>query len=185
MRTGWAILGFTLASAVVYVVNDLADRERDRLHPVKRHRPIASGRVSPAAATPCTATGLRPWTPAGLRPRPPPWPADAGRAGGMGGVGGARAERPRPQTPDARGALTEGPDRTHPSNTGRPRPSGARGTARPAPTGPHPKKQPGPGAQPRFRGAGNCATSPRRPAPEDAPLPPNRRRPTPTWGAGL
>ncbi|MEV8450291.1 UbiA prenyltransferase family protein [Streptomyces parvus] len=56
LRTGWAILGFTLASAVVYVVNDLADRERDRLHPVKRHRPIASGRVSPAAAT--VLTGL-------------------------------------------------------------------------------------------------------------------------------
>ncbi|MER5883733.1 UbiA prenyltransferase family protein [Streptomyces sp. NPDC001941] len=47
---GWAVLGFVLASALVYVVNDLADKERDRLHPVKRHRPIASGRVSPAAA---------------------------------------------------------------------------------------------------------------------------------------
>ncbi|MFF2699293.1 UbiA family prenyltransferase [Streptomyces cyaneofuscatus] len=50
-RIGWAVLGFTLASALVYVVNDLADRERDRLHPVKRNRPIASGRVSTAAAT--------------------------------------------------------------------------------------------------------------------------------------
>ncbi|WP_254404234.1 UbiA prenyltransferase family protein [Streptomyces anulatus] len=50
LRTGWAVLGFTLASALVYVVNDLADRERDRLHPVKRHRPIASGRVSTLAA---------------------------------------------------------------------------------------------------------------------------------------
>ncbi|NEE06643.1 prenyltransferase, partial [Streptomyces sp. SID7499] len=28
LRTGWAVLGFTLASALVYVVNDLADRER-------------------------------------------------------------------------------------------------------------------------------------------------------------
>lgn len=50
LRTGWAVVGFTLASALVYVVNDLADRERDRLHPVKRRRPIASGRVSVAAA---------------------------------------------------------------------------------------------------------------------------------------
>lgn len=50
-RIGWAVLGFTLASALVYVVNDLADRERDRLHPVKRNRPIASGRVSTTAAT--------------------------------------------------------------------------------------------------------------------------------------
>ncbi|GGS41431.1 MULTISPECIES: UbiA prenyltransferase family protein [Streptomyces] len=68
LRTGWAILGFTLASAVVYVVNDLADRERDRLHPVKRHRPIASGRVSPAAATVLTgllALSLTGWAVAG------------------------------------------------------------------------------------------------------------------------
>ncbi|MFJ3596253.1 UbiA prenyltransferase family protein [Streptomyces sp. NPDC090126] len=68
LRTGWAILGFTLASALVYVVNDLADRERDRLHPVKRHRPIASGRVSPAAATALTgslALALTCWAVAG------------------------------------------------------------------------------------------------------------------------
>ncbi|WP_053112327.1 decaprenyl-phosphate phosphoribosyltransferase [Kitasatospora sp. MY 5-36] len=36
---------FVLASSATYVVNDLADRERDRRHPVKRHRPIASGAV--------------------------------------------------------------------------------------------------------------------------------------------
>ncbi|MEU5372168.1 UbiA prenyltransferase family protein [Streptomyces sp. NPDC005951] len=68
LRTGWAVLGFTLASAVVYVVNDLADRERDRLHPVKRHRPIASGRVSPAVATALTgllALALTGWAVAG------------------------------------------------------------------------------------------------------------------------
>jgi len=41
---------FTLASAVVYVVNDLSDRDRDRLHPVKRHRPLAAGRVSTRSA---------------------------------------------------------------------------------------------------------------------------------------
>lgn len=46
----WAVLGFTLASGLVYVVNDLADRARDRLHPVKRHRPLASGRVGTGAA---------------------------------------------------------------------------------------------------------------------------------------
>ncbi len=34
-----------LASGAVYLVNDLLDAETDRLHPVKRHRPIASGRL--------------------------------------------------------------------------------------------------------------------------------------------
>jgi 4-hydroxybenzoate polyprenyltransferase len=47
----WSVLEFTLASSLVYIGNDLADRHRDRLHPVKQHRPIASGLVSaPAAA---------------------------------------------------------------------------------------------------------------------------------------
>ncbi|MFI2611799.1 decaprenyl-phosphate phosphoribosyltransferase [Kitasatospora sp. NPDC018619] len=41
---------FVLASSATYVVNDLADRERDRRHPVKRHRPIASGAVPVPAA---------------------------------------------------------------------------------------------------------------------------------------
>jgi decaprenyl-phosphate phosphoribosyltransferase len=44
-RIGWATLAFILASAAVYVGNDIADRDRDRHHPVKRHRPIAAGRV--------------------------------------------------------------------------------------------------------------------------------------------
>ncbi|HEX8733361.1 MAG TPA: decaprenyl-phosphate phosphoribosyltransferase [Ktedonobacterales bacterium] len=34
---------FCLAASGVYIVNDLADRDRDRLHPRKRFRPIASG----------------------------------------------------------------------------------------------------------------------------------------------
>ncbi|ARQ72674.1 prenyltransferase [Streptomyces marincola] len=44
-RVGWAIILFTLASSLVYVWNDLYDRDRDRAHPTKRERPIASGRV--------------------------------------------------------------------------------------------------------------------------------------------
>src|SRR4051794_30247229 len=44
-RVAWAALAFILASAAVYVGNDIADRDRDRHHPVKRHRPIAAGRV--------------------------------------------------------------------------------------------------------------------------------------------
>ncbi|BCJ50808.1 hypothetical protein Asp14428_22830 [Actinoplanes sp. NBRC 14428] len=49
-RAGIAVLAFILASAVVYVANDIADRGRDRAHPTKRDRPIAAGRVSPWAA---------------------------------------------------------------------------------------------------------------------------------------
>ncbi len=45
-----ALVGFVLVSSAVYVLNDLADREADRLHPRKCRRPIASGRVSTTAA---------------------------------------------------------------------------------------------------------------------------------------
>jgi decaprenyl-phosphate phosphoribosyltransferase len=43
---GYAVLAavaFGCASAAVYLVNDVVDAERDRRHPVKRHRPVASG----------------------------------------------------------------------------------------------------------------------------------------------
>lgn len=36
---------FSLATSGVYVLNDVIDVERDRLHPTKRTRPVASGRV--------------------------------------------------------------------------------------------------------------------------------------------
>jgi 4-hydroxybenzoate polyprenyltransferase len=36
---------FCLLAGAVYTLNDLVDAPADRIHPVKRHRPIASGRV--------------------------------------------------------------------------------------------------------------------------------------------
>jgi HAD superfamily hydrolase (TIGR01490 family) len=41
---------FCAVSSAIYIVNDYADRERDRLHATKRMRPLASGRVMPATA---------------------------------------------------------------------------------------------------------------------------------------
>jgi len=46
-----AMVIFTLASCVVYVLNDLQDLNADRQHPTKRHtRPLASGEVSQQTA---------------------------------------------------------------------------------------------------------------------------------------
>lgn len=59
-----ATLAFCLAASSVYLLNDTADRENDRHHPTKRHRPIASGTVrvpvalGTAAAAASAAIGI-------------------------------------------------------------------------------------------------------------------------------
>ena len=43
--TALAFVVFSLAASGVYLINDVCDRAVDRLHPNKRHRPIAAGQV--------------------------------------------------------------------------------------------------------------------------------------------
>jgi len=45
LRAAAGFLAFSLLAGAVYLLNDLRDVEQDRLHPRKRKRPIASGRL--------------------------------------------------------------------------------------------------------------------------------------------
>jgi 4-hydroxybenzoate polyprenyltransferase len=47
---GLAFVAFCLVSSALYAFNDVLDAERDRQHPLKCQRPIASGRVSAGTA---------------------------------------------------------------------------------------------------------------------------------------
>lgn len=41
---------FCLVSSCVYILNDYVDRDRDRIHPEKKNRPLASGAMNPQTA---------------------------------------------------------------------------------------------------------------------------------------
>jgi decaprenyl-phosphate phosphoribosyltransferase len=45
-----AFVVLCLLSSATYLVNDVRDRDQDRLHPRKRSRPVAAGELSPRAA---------------------------------------------------------------------------------------------------------------------------------------
>jgi decaprenyl-phosphate phosphoribosyltransferase len=56
LRTAAAFVTFCFLASAVYYANDLVDREKDRQHPTKRRRPIASGALSVGVAR--TVAGL-------------------------------------------------------------------------------------------------------------------------------
>lgn len=55
VRSAGLVLALTLVAAAAYLVNDVADAGADRLHPVKRCRPVASGRLPRRRALLCAA----------------------------------------------------------------------------------------------------------------------------------
>jgi 4-hydroxybenzoate polyprenyltransferase len=60
---GWVIAAaglmvFCVVSSAIYLVNDVMDRERDRAHPVKRRRPLATGELGVASALTAAAVLL-------------------------------------------------------------------------------------------------------------------------------
>lgn len=46
LSTAIGVFVFSLVASVVYIINDIADAEADRQHPIKRERPIAAGKLS-------------------------------------------------------------------------------------------------------------------------------------------
>jgi 4-hydroxybenzoate polyprenyltransferase len=46
LSTGLTAAVFCGLASAVYIINDVADRDKDRLHPQKQYRPIAAGKIS-------------------------------------------------------------------------------------------------------------------------------------------
>lgn len=69
--TTLVVISFCMVSSSVYLLNDLVDLEKDRLHPRKRSRPLPSGQLNPkvamlaslllAVGSLALATWLNPW----------------------------------------------------------------------------------------------------------------------------
>jgi 4-hydroxybenzoate polyprenyltransferase len=50
LAAGLTFVAFCLVASAVYIDNDIADREADRLHPLKARRPVASGQIAVGTA---------------------------------------------------------------------------------------------------------------------------------------
>lgn len=46
INTFYVTLGFSLVTSFIYIINDILDLEFDKIHPEKKNRPIASGKIS-------------------------------------------------------------------------------------------------------------------------------------------
>lgn len=51
VRVSLACVAFCLLASGIYAINDVRDAAEDRLHPRKRHRPVAAGELDPRLAT--------------------------------------------------------------------------------------------------------------------------------------
>src|SRR4030042_1755593 len=58
LRTTAAFILFCMVSSTVYIINDLADIEKDKLHPRKRRRALPSGQLTPWFAILGAAAGV-------------------------------------------------------------------------------------------------------------------------------
>ena len=51
LKVALAFLAFSFMASFVYIMNDFVDLQKDKLHPRKKHRPLASGEISLTRAT--------------------------------------------------------------------------------------------------------------------------------------
>ena len=64
LRSTFAFISFCFIASAIYIINDYKDIEKDRCHPVKCKRPLASGKIKPAIVFPfivflvCSSIGV-------------------------------------------------------------------------------------------------------------------------------
>ncbi len=59
IKVFWTFIVFGLAASATYIFNDIFDASKDRLHPIKKNRPIASGKLPiPIAIIECIVLGV-------------------------------------------------------------------------------------------------------------------------------